>query len=123
MAPEREGVVPGPLGGATLTAQEWFVVGLLGAALLAIIVVLLLPVGPLRHDLDGLPYKNYVGILIALVAGAVGSLGLGQYYDFRPGGPGWKNRPPAVRPGSSGIQSASSFEIYTPESVQRPKRP
>jgi hypothetical protein len=120
MASERPGVVPGP-GGIALTAEEWFIVGLLGAAVVALAAVLLLPVGPFRHSLDPIPYKNWVGILIALVGGCFAGLGLGQWWDWRSGGSGWKSRPPQVRPGSTGIQGAPSFEVYTPDTARRPK--
>ena len=116
--------MPGPLGGAALTAEEWLVVGLLGAAVLALVVVLLLPVGPLRNDLNGLPDKDDVGILIALVGGCVAGLGLGQWWDFRPGGPGWKHRPPRVRPDApKGIELSPSFEVYDPHASDRRRGP
>jgi len=124
LAAEREGVVPGPLGGAALTAEEWLTVGLLGAGVLALVVVLLLPIGPLAHDLDGIPYKDDAGILIALVAGCVAGLGLGQWWDFRPGGSGWKHRPPRVRPDAAkGIELAPSFEVYDPKASDERRRP
>jgi len=98
MAPERRDTVPGPGGSSiALTASEWLVLGLLGALGVAAMAAMLLPYGPLTHALDGVPYKDAVGIVVALAAGCLSGLGLGQWWDYRAGGPGWKSRPPPVR--------------------------
>jgi hypothetical protein len=120
-AEQRPGVVPGPAG-LSLTAEEWLVLGLLASGVVAVIAVLLVPVGPFAHSLDVVPYKDYVGILIALVAGGIAGLALGQWWDYRPGGSGWRSRPPPVPAGSTGIQSASSFEIYSPDTADKRRR-